>query len=740
MSERMPTLAATARNTVELAKRVIGSVGLALVKRSGVSLSTALDAWVKGDEPYSDQVRTIRPMAENVNVYRGVHWLANAAASVDMRLSRDARGGEDYIESGPAYELTRWPNPQMSGKKFWKDSAGFMIVDGEVFWIALQMNGYKPTEVVVAGRRQVKVVKSQGGRGKVIGYVFKGDDGQNVPLSTDQVRHVKDFNPYSTQEGLSALKAAQTALDTDKAAGIYNRSTFENIGEPGGVLRTEQHITKEQYQQIKEQWDHRHQGAGNAKRVAILHGGLEWQDVAKTQLDMQWADGKRINRDEIGVALGVPIEVLAGIADSNRAVSYQNAVNAWMGVIIPLLELLADEWELFAVRPYDPRAYAWFDYNNLEIFQVMRRERIKAGQSLWSCGVPMRDVNNWLDLGLPDQPWYGQGFVPMNMVPAELAGESIVTPPEGEGEEEKANGPVVREVGNEYRLSPQQAGRLWHAWTRSWRGLHVKMRAAMRRLFLAQRREILAKIEAATPADHKSIDPAKVRQIFGHINIDLVQENKQIRVLAQPLIVAALKLGGEQAVAEVATEMEFMAEHPAVQAALRKRVNKLAGVNASTYRRIKEVLAQGMEEGETVAEMAARLSKEVKSVFNHATGTAALTIATTEIAPAVNEGRQEGFKQAGIEKQQWLSARDQNVRESHAAADGQTRSLNEHFDVGGASLQFPGDPGGPAGEVINCRCTTIAVTEKAFNGYSKPPYRFVSDADQESTDARASDD
>lgn len=52
---------------------------------------------------------------------------------------------------------------------------------------------------------------------------------------------------------------------------------------------------------------------------------------------------------------------------------------------------------------------------------------------------------------------------------------------------------------------------------------------------------------------------------------------------------------------------------------------------------------------------------------------------------------------------QWDAAMDSATRDSHAAVDGEIRELDEKFSNG---LRYPGDPSGPASEVINCRCTS----------------------------------
>jgi uncharacterized protein with gpF-like domain len=54
---------------------------------------------------------------------------------------------------------------------------------------------------------------------------------------------------------------------------------------------------------------------------------------------------------------------------------------------------------------------------------------------------------------------------------------------------------------------------------------------------------------------------------------------------------------------------------------------------------------------------------------------------------------------------------DDRIRDTHAMAHGQTKGLNEYFNVGGDLLMFPGDVGGSPEEIINCRCTIMPIFE-----------------------------
>ena len=58
-------------------------------------------------------------------------------------------------------------------------------------------------------------------------------------------------------------------------------------------------------------------------------------------------------------------------------------------------------------------------------------------------------------------------------------------------------------------------------------------------------------------------------------------------------------------------------------------------------------------------------------------------------------------------KKQWITVRDGRQRPDHDGAHLQSVAVDEPFRVGRDLLQFPRDPGAPAGQVINCRCTMV---------------------------------
>jgi hypothetical protein len=102
-------------------------------------------------------------------------------------------------------------------------------------------------------------------------------------------------------------------------------------------------------------------------------------------------------------------------------------------------------------------------------------------------------------------------------------------------------------------------------------------------------------------------------------------------------------------------------------------------------------------------------SKAIRDKIGRAlSASSAARIARTEMHTAANLGADEAARSTGLEMvKEWAAAEDSRTRASHATADGQEVHLDEPFNVGGASLMMPGDPSGPAKEIINCRCTVL---------------------------------
>ena len=109
-------------------------------------------------------------------------------------------------------------------------------------------------------------------------------------------------------------------------------------------------------------------------------------------------------------------------------------------------------------------------------------------------------------------------------------------------------------------------------------------------------------------------------------------------------------------------------------------------------RQLRKVVSESFDAGLSAEATATAIRERIPQVIP----ASAEMLAQTELTALVNErsivAAQNQFPGAA---KTWLTVGDNRVRAAHAHAEGQTVPIDQPFQVGGASLMYPGDPSGP---------------------------------------------
>lgn len=138
--------------------------------------------------------------------------------------------------------------------------------------------------------------------------------------------------------------------------------------------------------------------------------------------------------------------------------------------------------------------------------------------------------------------------------------------------------------------------------------------------------------------------------------------------------------------------------------------SQASDITSSIAELASEILQNAFTEGLGEEETATILQEAIGGDYS-----SAARIARTEMHTAANIGSDEAARATGLTiVKEWATTEDGRARQSHVDADGQRRPMDEPFDVDGEALDFPGDPKGSAGNIINCRC--VALYHPVING------------------------
>lgn len=123
-------------------------------------------------------------------------------------------------------------------------------------------------------------------------------------LNPEDVLHIRNFTLPGHVVGYGPLDYNRQSIAQALAADQYAAQAFTTGALPDGVLHSENEITSEQAQDLKAAWI-----AGNGGRQrgpAVLSGGVKYQPLEFSSVDMELLDSRRYNAEQMCTLFGVP--------------------------------------------------------------------------------------------------------------------------------------------------------------------------------------------------------------------------------------------------------------------------------------------------------------------------------------------------------------------------------------------------------------------------------------------------
>lgn len=700
-----------------------------------------------------------RPMEQNTWVYIAVSANARCVAGLDWKLVRT--GDEDQeVTSGPAYELINRPARDATAEDLIEEFVGHLCESGEAHVFdgdaeGLRSGSTRPTELLVVGRRQM-TPKFAGGSGELLwwDYTPARGDWQRVPILPEQHAYMRMFNPYDAYRGLSPLRAAELGIRQDYRAARFNDAALANNGSPGGLIVFPDRVSKEEGAEYLKDWEDQLRGARNARRTRVIGGGVDYKQMAMTNIDLALYEGRKFNREEIFSAIGVP-PVVCFVFDSAHYQIGDAAQEVWIhGTIEPLVKKICGLFNVILLPRIEPGVKLVIDVNSHHVIQKIEQGKLETLNKALRSGVPYNEAKDLLNLRLDDQAWGTQSFLESGLATpdqiveglgglAPIEEEEETEQPESEESEEGEEG----EEGSGFRVQEAEiaatiAGekRVEEAQIRK---QLPRIRQRYRAHFIRQEREIqrrlrralgnkVAKSQGNKSSGADTLSPShlvtllrpwekaggEAERVARRVLLRLTSEQARLRKMfaeyfpraVEGTLRAELKrLGLSRSAIEGAIKKLKSGKY--VQMLMRAKAPKVANIERTTRGRLHRTLVEGIGKGETVSE----LSSRVHGVLG-GDRARALRIARTEAGEAVSTARFVAASAAGAKRKGWITGR--NPRPTHLAA-GQNYhprtnpiAMDERFKVGKDRLMFPRDPAGSAGEIINCNCVMVTARKK----------------------------
>lgn len=687
---------------MSITSKLLSLVGLAAkaARQPFMSVSSAMGLGGAG---------TVTPLREYKNwVFACVKKRGTGVGKVKLRIT-DQNG--DTVESHEALDLLYRVNDSATKFELFFGTQAFLDLDGNAFWFLARDNDGKGAirAIYLLRPDRMSIAVSKDNPLTVTGYAYKTDEGKQIPFNTTEILHFKNFNPLGNfprpHRGTGIVEAAWDAIEADNEARGWNKSFFRNSARPDGILYLDGDgaISEEDMARIRADWDGKFKGSRNASKTAILTGGVKWEAVTASQKDMDFVAQRNFSRDEILAMFEVPPSVLGIVKDVNRANAeasnyiFSLVVDDLMARIVETLN------EFFLVDAN----FAGASKLEMTYESPVPEDRVQAtlerqaGYGKWLSRNEIRQ-----ELGMPPtvdgDSFYGSVVeVPIDSVPPKQLSAKKPTAKASDAPAVPVNKAIdafIAKLPEEKAIEADARTMTADAKAAYATGFAAKADAftpvfqkQVVKFFSAQQDEVLANLER----ELKGLKPKE----YSYKGLDDILFDREKAVgaaisFSTPFIRRFLTEGGEDGAR--LTGQSFQSNTERTAAFVDKRSRYFADtINETTAEELARVLKEGLAAGDAYTALADR----IKEVYAKAETFRAEMIARTEVVAAANAGSAEAYKQAGIERHEWLAIIDNSTSDECIACDGKVEKLGEPF---------------PSGETLppnhpNCRCTTVPV-------------------------------
>lgn len=659
---------------------------------------------------FADGTAQPEPLAKLIDAYQIHTWayasvfaIATNFASINYEVLKQKEDGSTEANlAHPFNKLLTMPNPYMTPLDMKEFTAISLEMTGNAYWGLERNNKGEVVEAWILPSTYVRPVASS--KAMVDYYIYE-INGKRIIYKYEDMIHFQYSNPNDYIVGQGSIQAAKEVLTTDLFAIMWNKSFFKNSARPDSVLESENSLTEENKRRLLSSWRQLYSGAKNARKVAILDSGIHYKPIEHSHSDMEFAEGRKVAREEILAVFGVPPSIVGVLEFSNYANMKEQSKMFWMHTLIPKIRKFEATLTLRAQQIYfDPTLTIMADLSVVEALRTDELQRSRVAMNYWQMGVPFNSLVD--SLSLPFEHIEG-GDVPHPRTSTTFEMSDEMPEPSKVALFRK------KEHTGEFRTE------LWKAFSRDISLRMNRMERSVRSFFNGQASRVLDAFKKNADA---IIGNRMQKQGASAINIDLIFDSeKEFKLFAKvadnpirgTFFDFAVKVSGR-----IKPDFDFNLQDPKALAWIEKKVTKIVkeangftqeSLSTKIVKEIERGLAEGFSRSETIRE----IEKRIEEIYDFAVEGRAERIARTEIISASNKGSIEGMSVTGVEKKEWLATKDDKTRESHEEIDGQVVAIGDSFIVGNSKMDFPGDPDALPEEIVNCRCTILPVIENA---------------------------
>src|SRR5262249_53509438 len=331
-------------------------------------------------------------------------WALYRKAPVDgrRRYATSDKVSDQRIEVVQHAAIKLWNNPNdfHTRFEFAEGAQQHAELTGETFWV-LNMDYGFPTEIWYVRPDRMEPIPDPDDY--LIGWMYTGPNGESIPLRSDEVILEKRPDPLDPYRGAGPVASIMPNIQQQRYATEYQRNIFLNGADPGGVITVPNKLKDRELDELIDRWREGHRGIARAGKVGVLEGGAQWTPNQNTNKDMEYAQLRLNNRDELREAWRMHKAMMGTSDDVNRAnaETAQEIFVSWQEIprlnrrrdtlnnkLLPKFQDGTVEFDYHDPSPDNAEAAALELFNKSQSFTELVTGGVDPHDALEICGLP----------------------------------------------------------------------------------------------------------------------------------------------------------------------------------------------------------------------------------------------------------------------------------------------------------------------------------------------------------------
>lgn len=238
-----------------------------------------------------------------VTVHRCVTLIAQTIATLPLGVYRYETDRRVELTNPSEGFVWRRPNPEMTRAAMWAATIGSAVLTGNAYIYKVRNGLGNVAEIWPMNPRMVEPYRDADGEKR---FRVNGAD-----VGPETILHVPAYGDGF--KGLSPIAQAREALGLAMSTEEFGARFFGQGSTLSGLLTTDQKLSEESSKAMEASWKSAHSGVRNAHKIAILEGGLKFQQIGVNPDDAQFLETRRFQVEEIARLFGVPPHLLGAV-------------------------------------------------------------------------------------------------------------------------------------------------------------------------------------------------------------------------------------------------------------------------------------------------------------------------------------------------------------------------------------------------------------------------------------------